>query len=202
MVYTVKDGDTLAGIADKYKSNTDEIITINDLNDETVATGTVILLPDGILPETERPEYVAPVVQSPTVISTRYTYVNASAGSRGIRSSLRPATAAGNKYAYGYCTWYAYNRRAELGMKLPSVTWGNANTWDTGAAAYGYLVNNVPSVGAVFQTDSGYYGHVGIVEEVYADGSIRISEMNYAGWNVVTEGYLTPSDYYGYDFIH
>ena len=110
--------------------------------------------------------------------------------------------AAGNRYAYGYCTWYAYNRRAALGMKLPSVTWGNANTWDTGAAASGYLVNGVPSVGAVFQTDGGAYGHVGIVEEVYADGSIKISEMNYAGWNRVTEGYLSPSEYAGYDFIH
>lgn len=198
VVYTVKDGDTLASIASKYQSDIDEIVNINNLDDEQVDVGAVLLLPDGILPETERPEYVPPV--QTTTPSYNYTY--SSSGTRGLRTSIRAALASGNKYAYGHCTWYAYNRRAALGMKLPSISWGNANTWDTGAKASGYRVDSTPSVGAVFQTDSGYYGHVGIVEEVYADGSIRISEMNYAGWNVTTEGYLSPSDYRGYDFIH
>ena len=204
VVYTMKDGDTLDDIAKKYGSDVNEIININNLNSDTVATGTVLLLPDGVLPETERPEYVAPrpVITTPTYVNNTGRYTSAGSGRRGIRTSIRAALASGNRYAYGYCTWYAYNRRAALGMKLPSVTWGNANTWDTNARNYGYLVNGTPSVGAVFQTDSGYYGHVGIVEEVYADGSIRISEMNYSGWNVVTEGYLSPSEYYGYDFIH
>lgn len=204
VVYTIKDGDTLDAVAEKYGSDVNEIININNLNSETVTTGTVLLLPDGVLPETERPEYVAPrpTITTPTYTNNAARYTSYGSGRRGIRTSIRAALASGNRYAYGYCTWYAYNRRAALGMKLPSVTWGNANTWDTNARNYGYLVNGTPSVGAVFQTDSGYYGHVGIVEEVYADGSIRISEMNYSGWNVVTEGYLSPSDYYGYDFIH
>lgn len=204
VVYTIKDGDTLDAVAEKYGSDVNEIININNLNSKTVATGTILLLPDGVLPETERPEYVAPrpTITTPTYTNNAARYTSYGSGRRGIRTSIRAALASGNRYAYGYCTWYAYNRRAALGMKLPSVTWGNANTWDTNARNYGYLVNGTPSVGAVFQTDSGYYGHVGIVEEVYADGSIRISEMNYSGWNVVTEGYLSPSDYYGYDFIH
>lgn len=204
VVYTIKDGDTLDAVAEKYGSDVNEIININNLNSKTVATGAVLLLPDGVLPETERPEYVAPrpTITTPTYTNNAARYTSYGSGRRGIRTSIRAALASGNRYAYGYCTWYAYNRRAALGMKLPSVTWGNANTWDTNARNYGYLVNGTPSVGAVFQTDSGYYGHVGIVEEVYADGSIRISEMNYSGWNVVTEGYLSPSDYYGYDFIH
>lgn len=204
VVYTMKDGDTLESVAAKYQSNVDEIININNLESESVPVGTTILLPDGVLPETERPEYVAPtpVRQVSSTTTTTRRVANVAAGTRGLRTSIRAGLAAGNKYAYGYCTWYAYNRRAALGMKLPSVSWGNANTWDTGAQASGYVVNNVPSVGAVFQTDSGYYGHVGIVEEVYANGTIRISEMNYSGWNVVTEGYLSPADYVGYDFIH
>lgn len=39
----------------------------------------------------------------------------------------------------------------------------------------------------VFQTSGGWggYGHVGYVESVNADGSITVSEMNYAGWNRV-----------------
>lgn len=202
VLYTFKDGDTLAAVADKYKSNVESIITINNLHGDaqTVPTGTVILLPDGILPETERPEYVAP---APVRTTNRLSgYGRAGAGTRGLSSSLRVRGYGGNRYAYGNCTYYAYDRRAQLGKPLPAVTWGNANTWATNARRYGYLVNSTPSVGAVFQTRAGYYGHVGIVEEVYADGSIRISEMNYAGFNRVTEGYMSPSDYAGYNFIH
>lgn len=218
VVYTVKDGDKLSDLANKYKSTTDDIVNINNLNSDTVAKGTRILLPDGILPENERPEYNAnthnTTVQTTSNRSTASTSntstrsssssirANLSAGQRGVRSSLSVPLASGNRYAYGYCTWYAYNRRAQLGIPIPAVSWGNANTWDTGARASGYTVDSIPSAGAVFQVDSGPYGHVGIVEEVYSDGSIHVSEMNYAGWNIISEGYLTPSQYSGYQFIH
>ena len=56
---------------------------------------------------------------------------------------------------------------------------GNANTWAVRAAAAGYYVDNVPSAGAIFQTTSGWYGHVGYVESVNEDGSIVATEMNY-----------------------
>ena len=72
VVYTVKDGDTLASIASKYQSDIDEIVNINNLDDEQVDVGAVLLLPDGILPETERPEYVPPV--QTTTPSYNYTY--------------------------------------------------------------------------------------------------------------------------------
>ena len=32
------------------------------------------------------------------------------------------------------------------------------------ARAAGFVVNNTPAPGAIFQTTAGYYGHVGIVE--------------------------------------
>lgn len=202
VVYTVKDGDNLASLAGKYKSSVDQIITINNLAADTtvVPTGTVILLPDGTLPETERPEYVAPAPVRPTTRLSSGTG-RLSAGKRGIATTMRVPAAGGNTYAYGYCTWYAYNRRVQLGLPVAN-RWGNANTWDTSAQSAGYLVNGTPSVGAIFQTDAGPYGHVGIVEAVYADGSIDISEMNYSGWGVLTIGNMSPADYSGYDFIH
>ena len=193
IVYTVKDGDTLQSIAGKYGSTADSIITMNDIKDDNVTTGEVILLPDGILPEEERPEYVAPAKADEAKHST-------SAPSTATNALWSTGTSrGGNNYAYGYCTWYAYNRRVQLGLPV-SGGWGNANTWDGRAAAQGYTVNHTPSVGAIFQTKSGYYGHVGIVERVNSDGSIYVSEMNYKGWDV--KSYRTITSLSGYKFIH
>ena len=191
VVYTTKDGDTLDGIASKYQSNVDDIMNINDLDSEVVATGTQLLLPDGILPENERPEYVAPVPQRQ---QTAY-----SGSSVSVRSNMYVPTASSNRYAYGYCTWYAFNRRVQLGLPVASG-WGNANTWDYYASLSGYRVDSIPSVGAIFQTKSGYYGHVGIVERVNPDGTIYVSEMNYSGWNVISHRTITNLS--GYKFIH
>lgn len=190
VVYTTKDGDTLESIANKYQSKVDDIININDLDSEVVPTGTKLLLPDGVLPENERPEYVAPVARRQT---TTYT------GGVSVRSNMYVPTASSNRYAYGYCTWYAFNRRVQLGLPVTSG-WGNANTWDYYASLSGYRVDSIPSVGAIFQTKSGYYGHVGIVERVNPDGTIYVSEMNYSGWNVISHRTITNLS--GYKFIH
>ncbi len=45
-------------------------------------------------------------------------------------------------------------------------------------------VDKTPEVGAIFQTAAGPYGHVGVVESVNPNGTITVSEMNYAGFNV------------------
>lgn len=187
VVYTVKDDSKLTDIADKYKSSVDSIMIANGLDDDTVVSGTKILVPGGVLPDDERPGYKKSF--TPTVAKPSATYVPYSAG---------------NRYAYGNCTWYAYNRRAQLGRTVPSNL-GNANTWDDRAAAAGYLVNRTPAVGAVFQTDAGRYGHVGVVEGINADGSIVISEMNYHGGpgtgfgKVSTRTITNPGDY---KYIH
>ena len=94
VVYITKDGDTLDSIASKYQSNVDDIMNINDLDSEVVATGTQLLLPDGILPENERPEYVAPVPQRH---QTSY-----SGSSVSVRSNMYVPTASSNRYAYGF----------------------------------------------------------------------------------------------------
>lgn len=199
VVYTVKEGDDLKALADKYKSSTESITNINNLNSDKVATGTAILLPDGVLPEEERPEYVAPRARRRYGRSSySYGYNDDSSGVSATLGFYVPIVS-GNRYAYGYCTWYAYNRRVQLGLPV-SGGWGNANTWDSGARASGLLVDHIPSVGAIFQTKSGYYGHVGIVERVNPDGSVFVSEMNYAGWNVrSTRTIYNPA---GYKFIH
>lgn len=188
VVYTVKAGDTLASLADKYKADRDRIVTYNDLEIAGLATGAKIVIPDGVLPSNERPGYVAP--------SSRFN--------SGITiGSIGGTVFGGNGYAYGYCTYYAYNRRAELGHPVGS-NWGNAVTWASYARGAGFRVDKSPSAGAVFQNGGGYggLGHVGVVERVEANGDVYVSEMNYAGWNVISYRTIPASQVANYNYIH
>lgn len=84
----------------------------------------------------------------------------------------------------GQCTWYVYNRFAELGRPIQHVPMGNGNEWASYAAKYGYPIKNIPKAGYAvsFSTNNAVsdpiYGHVAFVEKVNPDGSIFVSEMN------------------------
>jgi surface antigen len=192
ILYTVKDGDTIDSLASKYKANKESIISYNDLELGGLTTGSQIIIPGGILPDNERPGYVAPAAAaSQGSYNGGYSTVNAQIAS----------ASAGNRYAFGNCTWYAYERRAQLGRPVGSF-WGNAATWAMYAQAAGYTVNNTPAVGAVMQNGGGY-GHVAIVESVNSDGSITISEMNYAGnFNRVTSRTVGAGSVGAFNYIH
>lgn len=171
IVYTVKGGDTVNSIVEKYGSNETEIIALNDLEVSGISEGMRILIKDGSLPETERPEYVAPVVQP--VYTYTYTYLGSTAMRQNI-TTVGYYYNLGGPYGAGQCTQWAWYRRQDLPSNL-----GNASSWAYNAAAAGYLVDRTPAAGAVFQTGGGWYGHVGYVEAVNPDGSIVVSEMNY-----------------------
>ena len=192
IVYTAKDGDTPESLASKYGASAENIIAFNDLEIGGLATGRQIIIPGGVLPENERPGYVAPqAAASQGSYSGGYSTVNAQIAS----------ASAGNRYAFGNCTWYAYERRLQLGRPVGSF-WGNAATWAMYAQAAGYTVNNTPAVGAVMQNGGGY-GHVAIVESVNSDGSITISEMNYAGnFNRVTSRTVGAGSVGSFNYIH
>ena len=107
-----------------------------------------------------------------------------------------------NTYAWGNCTWWSYAMRKWAGSPIPT-TWGNANTWDDRAEADGYLVNHTPAVGAVFQTDSGDWGHVAYVISVNElTGDWTISEMNAPTLNVVSTRTFSKEAASSYKFIH
>ncbi len=85
----------------------------------------------------------------------------------------------GNRFPYGYCTYYVAQRRY--------VPWsGNAISWLGGAQKFGFAIGNTAQVGAIIVTsEGGRTGHIGIVDAV--DGNqITISEMNYQGWGVIS----------------
>ncbi|MDR2109896.1 MAG: M23 family metallopeptidase [Spirochaetaceae bacterium] len=52
ILYTVKKGDTLAGIAERYETEAREIQTVNELFSEKANTGTVLFIPGARLDET------------------------------------------------------------------------------------------------------------------------------------------------------
>ena len=79
---------------------------------------------------------------------------------------------ASNPYAYGYCTWYIYNKRP-VAPRL-----GNARNWP--------VDTQVAQVGAVMVTYESRWGHVAYVEAVNGN-YVTVSEMNADGWNVVSK---------------
>ena len=168
IVYTVKNGDTADSIATKYGSTATEIIALNDLEVSGVTEGMRIVIKGGELPETERPEYVPPR----PVQRNYYTYLGNTSERQNIEVIYGRFYGAGG----GQCVHWAYYKRPDL-HELYGWSLGNANTWAVRATKS--RVDRTPSVGAIFQTSSGWYGHVGYVEAVNGDGSVTVTEMNY-----------------------
>lgn len=202
IVYTVKAGDTIESIASKYGSNTAEIIALNDLEVSGVSEGQKIIIRDGSLPETERPEYVAPTTYAYTANNNTnayayaYTYLGNTSERQNITVVYPYFTGAGG----GQCVNWALYMRPDL--QPYAFTLGNANHWAYGAASIGRVVNRTPAPGAIFQTSSGWAGHVGYVEGVNADGSIIVTEMNYGIPYRVIRSTIPASAVGNFNYIH
>jgi surface antigen len=104
------------------------------------------------------------------------------------------------------CVGYAWGRFYELLGKKPSLSRGNAELW-YGYIADGYKRGKTPKLGAVICWAKGTVGngndgagHVAIVEKIYEDGSILISQSGYGSkrfWtSKVKKGYALS----GYKF--
>lgn len=180
LVYTVKSGDTPDNLAIKYNSSKQAIVEFNDAEVAGLVVGQRIMIPDGVQPV------------------TRSAFVGASGFAWGGYAAIY----GGNGYDYGYCTWWAATRRAQVGKPVPSNL-GNASTWKILAQRAGIPVGNVPQTHAVIWTPPrDYYGHVGFVESVNADGSVNVSEMNTIGWGRVSYKTLSAEQAAGYSYIY
>lgn len=192
IVYTVKPGETVGGIASKYGVSEADIVALNDLEVSGISEGMKIVLKNGSLPLHERPEYVAPVRYT-----YAYTYLGDTAGRQNITVLGYYYNLPSNGYALGQCTNWAWYKRQDLPRML-----GNANSWAANAAAAGYLVDKNPAAGAIFQTSSGWFGHVGYVEAVNPDGSIVVSEMNYGVPYRVIQSTIPANMVGSFNYIH
>ncbi len=151
----VKEGDTAESLAQRYNSNEDRIISFNDAEVNGLKVGEEIIIPDGEKPAPPPVRYFSTFGSTPIF--------------------------GGNSYVWGNCTWWVFNRRAEIGRPIPSNL-GNANRWDTNGAAAGMSVGRTPVVGSIiYHIDDpvSHLGHVGFVERVNSDGSIVVSDMNF-----------------------
>ena len=216
VLYTVTSDDTIDSIAKEYSVDKARVILYNDLEVSGLTSGSSIILPDGILPENERPGYVAPYVYTiaygysggdVTYLNTPM-YWNDYSMSDAIRSlipqiSVLNSRSDGNTMTLGNCTWWAWERRLALGHPLPSGYIGNAWEWyGKLVGGYQYKSYSIPEPGDVFQGGN----HVGIVESVSRDASGNVtsftsSEMNYSRTYVVVARTILASNFGQFNFI-
>ncbi len=179
LLYTVKDGDTPKSLADRYSASESKIIAFNDAEITGLKVGQEIIIPDGTVP----------------VRTNSYAAVS------GFRYGFS-ARYGGNGYSFGYCTWHAANRRAQVGKPIPANL-GNASTWKARAQLAGLSTGSTPQKYAVlWHPPRDYYGHVAFVEDVLPDGSVLVSDMNYPIWNGITTRVLTPAQAAAYQYIY
>lgn len=78
----------------------------------------------------------------------------------------------------GNCLHYAVGRVQEISQqKMPTF---RGNAIDVASQPFLNKIDK-PTFGAIAVWGGTYYGHVGVVEHVYDDGTILISESNYCG---------------------
>ncbi len=209
--YSVKEGDTVPGLATKFGVTSETIRTSNMLTGDALKAGQQLLISPvtGLVYKVKAGDTPASLaarfgVTQDVIIAFNDGEVNGLPLNQNIvipegRSSQFSGVASvatttpsssgvgslrlfgGGGYDAGWCTAYASAKAGVPGG------WGNANTWHIYAPLSGWTVSTVPRVGAVAQNSAGWAGHVGIVEAVSPDGSqIKYSDMNgLAGFNRV-----------------
>ncbi len=191
ILHTVVSGDTVESIAQLYRSNKEQIIAFNDAELSGLKVGQKIVVPGGVKVE------VAATTASFSSPAPGFATGGFSFGAGPVYND--------NGYGYGYCTWHAANRRAQIGRPIPSNL-GNAISWYNLAASAGLGVGSQPRAGSVLWHNWNNLptslGHVAFVEKVNPDGSILVSDMNYPIWNVVTYRTIKPNEFNQYRFIY
>lgn len=186
VLVTAKKGDKVKTIAEQTEASEEEVAIYNELDPALIIEeGSEVIVPNG------KPRKI-PVV----------TYQTRS-GVTSTGGTARFIFSPGNTYAKGYCTWWAQNRRIQIGRPVPNRM-GNAVSWARGASAAGYAVDGNPRTGDVIWHKRALTsaGHVAFVEGVNADGSLSVSDMNNPYWGRVTHRTVPVSDFGQYLFIH
>ena len=170
-------GDTFTNLASRYHVDVESVVDFNRLRfaaDDPLPAGLELVVPAGRGPD------LAPALQS--------SRPAAEFRGRGY-TLLGPGpivpVAAGNRFAFGNCTYYVYNRR--------QIPWqGDAWAWYGNAQAMGFPTGRTPRPGSIMVTWESGYGHVAYVESVNADGSWIVAEMNWVGFNTVDRRLIQP----------
>lgn len=206
VVYDVKFGDTIDSLVAKYGVSRERLILYNDLDVSGLVPNTKVILPDAILPENERPGYIAPISYLTYGYNggeTNYisigNYYTIPAGVRTYIPQLSSfqESSYGNSMQNGQCTWWAWERRLALGRPIPTPFFGNGGSW-----GYQLGADKSPDVGDVAES----YNHVAVVESINYDSagnisSITISEMNHGGSYAVDFRTIPASNINDFNYI-
>jgi surface antigen len=178
VAYLVKNGDTIDSIAGTFGASSEIMVKQNKLkNKDDIRENQLIIVPDGKVPE--------PIPSEEPASEDNSSYI-ASAPTADYIPTYRYYGGGGGNFPYGYCTWYANSRHSAP----PGA--GNAWTWFGAAQAAGWATGYSPAPGAIMVTWESGYGHVAIVDSVHG-GSFTVSEMNYAGFGVISSRTITTS---------
>lgn len=218
-IYIVKPGDSLYKIALEHNLSLEELYALNPGVEPLIFPGDEIVVSETAFEQFNNTNtfvnyetnYIPVGYNNVSTDTSNTTYDNYDSESTDTYSvsnaydGLRSVSNSGNLYTTGQCTYYAFDRRAELGKPIGSL-WGNASNWAYSANQAGFNVDHTPEVGAVFQSGpgqngAGAYGHVGVVESINSNGSVTVSEMNWNG-GVNVKSYRTISNPNSYNYIH
>lgn len=195
-VYTVKAGDSLSKIAEKYNMNYLELARYNNIpNPNLIYINQKIKIPAKYtsgtsVVESNVKKFVARLTAPKKTDQNYYSNKNIF-------------------YACGYgmpnCTAYAWGRLLELTGKAYTKLDGNAEKWWGKAEKAGLKRGKTPKLGAIICWKAGDVnsstdgaGHVGVVEQIKSNGDIVVSNSAWKG----TEFYLmtvTKASGYVYD---
>jgi surface antigen/LysM repeat protein len=180
LVVAAQQGDTPLSLANTYHVAPSAIVDFNYLRtseQDPIQPGSLIVVPGGT-----GADFVRPAAASSVAVPVAH---GGSGGYSVVSVGGSYPVRAGNRFSFGYCTWYVYNRR--------SVPWlGNAWEWFGQAQAFGWATGQTPRVGAILVTWESSFGHVAYVEAVNPDGSYTVSEMNFVRWDVIDQRTIKP----------
>lgn len=193
---TVQNGDTLTAIANAHSTTVDDILVTNAISDPNlIEPGQVLQLPaqpQGITGFSHSLKVAAAAFMAPPAQPVQPPVQTASVVTT-TQPTYRAGSSAGNTYVAGTCTWYVKNRIPSLPNQLGNGGYG----WLSAAAAFGYATGTSPAPGAIGVES----GHVVIVESVNGNGTVNISEMNYAGQVGVVHYRTAPASEFQYIYV-
>lgn len=193
---TVQMGDTLTAIADAHSTTVNDILVTNAISDPNlIEPGQVLQMPtppQGLTGFSSSLKVAAAAFMAPPV-QVAQPVAQAATTTVVAQPTYRGSSAAGNGYVAGTCTWYVKSRIPSLPNQLGNGGYG----WLAAAAAFGYATGSSPAPGAIGVES----GHVVIVESVNGNGTVNISEMNYAGQVGVVHYRTTSAGEFQYIYV-
>ena len=178
VLHKVTRNDTLPDIAKYFSADIGQIVSYNNLADDSdINPGDVLIIPGGTVPA-PKPQAKPKPKQVQLKVGGKTYYEPAP-------PTVEDLPGAAHSFPWGQCTYYV--------AQVRHVPWGgNARDWLANAGAMGAKEGHSPIPGAIVVTSESRYGHVAIVDKVSGD-SFTISEMNYRGRGVVDERTISMS---------